>query len=316
MVLQTESLAIGYRHPIADNLSLSLKAGELVCLIGPNGTGKTTLMRTLAGLQQALNGNITLAEKPLSQFKPRALAQTLSLVLTDRIHMGMLTGYELVALGRHPHTDWTGQLTEHDHQIVRWAVELLSAKELAPRKLTELSDGERQKLLIARALAQQPKLMLLDEPTAFLDLPRRVEVIQHLRDIAHSTGCSILLSTHDLDLALRSADRLWLMSNGQILAGAPEDLVLNGAFEQTFGGLPFDRRTGQFIIPQTNQRRITVIGVDAESEKVLWTKRALQRIGYEIDDAATNVVRVGGDWEFGGSHYQNLYHLLQAISFS
>ncbi|MBI1294069.1 ATP-binding cassette domain-containing protein [bacterium] len=305
-VLQTENLAIGYRHTgradlvISRNLDLRLRRGELVCLLGPNGAGKSTLMRTLAGLQPALAGTILLDGDPPADLTAREMARRLSIVLTERVDVGNLSAQELVALGRHPYTDWWGNLTVHDEEVVRWAVRVVGAGALAERPIQELSDGERQKVMIARALAQEPLLILLDEPTAFLDLPRRVEVMGLLRNLARHTGRAILLSTHDLDLALRSADRLWLMAaDGGMVTGAPEDLVLSGAFERAFAseGVTFDPYTGSFHIVRDTSG---VVLLQADGMQALWATRALEREGYCVvrqtdDKTPTPVATVTAD---------------------
>lgn len=291
-VLQTHDLSIGYRTPrqpdivVAEHLTLSLRAGELVALLGPNGAGKSTLMRTIAGMQQPLAGGVTLSGDGISNLSPRELASRLSVVLTDRPNLGLLNGYALVALGRHPHTDWTGRLTRHDEAVIRWAVDAVDAHDLAERPVMELSDGQRQKFMIARALAQESELILLDEPTAYLDLPRRAEIMGLLRNLAADTGRAILLSTHDLDLALRSADALWLMSDGWIRVGTPEDLVLNGSFEDAFrsAGVTFDRETGAFDVRRKRQFA-PVVALGGGGVPVIWTRRALRRAGFNIVDA-------------------------------
>ncbi|MEM9953088.1 MAG: ABC transporter ATP-binding protein [Chloroflexota bacterium] len=299
IILEIHNLAIGYpKHTVATNIKQSLIAGELVCLIGPNGAGKTTLMRTLAGMLSPLAGQVSLLGDDIRKIDARTLAQRLSIVLTDRVDVGLLTGYALVAIGRHPYTDWTGSLSHDDEAMVRWAVSAVGADDLAPRPLAELSDGERQKLMIARALAQDPALMILDEPTAFLDLPRRVEVMQLLRKLARETDRAILLSTHDLDLALRHADRIWLMPKGQALTvGAPEDLVLSGAFEKAFRseGVQFDPRTGSFRSVEQAQKEIAVVG---DGVARIWTERALERAGFVITPDTDTVVYITEDgWQ-------------------
>lgn len=319
-VLQTQQLTIGYpKHTVSQNIDVQLFAGEFVCLIGPNGAGKTTLMRTLAGMLSPLAGQVQLLGDDVRKLDSRVLAQRLSVVLTDRIDVGLLSGYALVALGRHPYTDWTGQLSPQDESVVRWAVDAVSASEIAARPVNELSDGERQKLMIARALAQQPAVMILDEPTAYLDLPRRVEILQLLRKIARETERAILLSTHDLDLALRNADRIWLMpKNDSLTVGAPEDLVLNGAFEGAFQseGVQFDKRTGSFTATIDTQKMIALQG---DGVRHIWTQRALERIGYKIAETADLRVIVNQDsWVLGDgdsqSHYDDLYRLVVALS--
>lgn len=288
-VLQICGLTAGYpgtsRRDAVDvvrNVSETLRAGELICLVGPNGAGKSTLLRTLAGMQPALAGTVSLLGENIRAMRADDRARKLSLVLTSRIDAGYLTGYALVALGRSPYTGWMGQLNETDHAIVREAIALVGAQSLSQRVFSTLSDGERQKLLIARALAQQPRLMILDEPTAFLDQPRRVECMGLLRDLAHRTRCAVLLSTHDLDLALRYADRIWLLPyGGGLRAGVPEDLVLNGAFETAFEnmGVQFDLHTGTFQKAQRPVRQIVLMGAGTG---YFWTKRALERQGYHV----------------------------------
>lgn len=286
-VLYTQTLRIGYQRlryadlVVADKLNLSLCAGELVCLLGPNGAGKSTLMRTLTGMQKPLAGRVILGDDALSKLSPRELAKRMSIVLTERPDLGLLNGYALVALGRHPHTSWLGQLSRYDEAMIHWAIDAVGASDLAEYPVMQLSDGQRQKIMIARALAQETDVIMLDEPTAFLDLPRRVEIMQLLRHLAAETGRAILLSTHDLQLALQSADKLWLMSNGAIQLGTPEDLVLNGAFEAAFHseGVQFDKATGAFKMAQPMRQ---VVAVRGEGIPHTWTRHALQRAGFEL----------------------------------
>lgn len=291
--LSTQDLSIGYTAPrkapkvIVESINVTLKPGELVCLIGPNGAGKSTLMRTLAGMQAPLSGTITLMGDDLGHLKPADLAKRLSIVLTERVDVGILSAYALVALGRYPYTGWMGDLTPQDEAVVRWAIESVGAVDLAGRNVQELSDGERQKIMIARALAQQPALMLLDEPTAYLDLPRRAEILAMLRRLARETGRAVLLSTHDLDLALRTADRIWLLPKGGPLhSGAPEDLVLSGAFEAAFQGegVTFDAYTGSFRGSTPAAGTIDLIG---DGLPALWTIRALEREGFCVQRGGT-----------------------------
>jgi iron complex transport system ATP-binding protein len=288
-ILSTQELTIGYaprrrtRKVVAEKLSLALIPGEVVCLIGPNGAGKSTLLRTLIGLQPPLAGQVFIHEQDLVTLSPLELARNISVVLTERINVGMLSAFALVSLGRYPYTDWIGNLSPEDHEMVTWALRSVGAEELAWQNVSELSDGERQKVMVARALAQQPHVMILDEPTAFLDLPRRVEMMSLLRQLSRDTGTAILLSTHDLELALRTADRLWLLrSGGQIQVGAPEDLVLSGALEQAFkhNGVEFDQQHGAFIITRPRSEHVTLQG---EGVHALWTQKALEREGFLVN---------------------------------
>ncbi|MEH2396210.1 ABC transporter ATP-binding protein [Nostoc sp.] len=288
-ILTTHNLTIGYKTSrktvrcVASDISVSLLTGELVCLLGPNGAGKSTLLRSLAGMQPPIVGQVRLLGENIYHLKPQELAKRLSLVLTEKVDVGMLSAYTLVSLGRYPYTDWWGNLTPQDEAIVHWAIKSVGAVHLAQRQVSELSDGERQKIMIARALAQSPIVMLLDEPTAFLDLPRRVEIMQLLRQLARETNQAILLSTHDLDLALRIADKVWLLStNGLLHVGAPEDLVLNGAFADTFRseGVEFDIASGEFHLHIPHKGEINVIGEGIAS---VWTIRALKRAGFQVN---------------------------------
>ena len=295
-VLTTHDLTIGYRkRVVAENLSLELRAGELVCLLGPNGAGKSTLLRTLAGMQPPLSGRALLQGEEVSKLSAREIAKRLSIVLTERVDAGTITARELVALGRYPYTDWMSRQSDVDRRAVERAIRAVGASELADRHVHELSDGERQKIMIARALAQEPVVMMLDEPTAFLDLPRRVEIVYLLRSLARETRRAILLSTHDLDLALRCADQVWLMTQeGKMHIGAPEDLVLSGAFGRAFAsmGAHFDSETGTFA---TTTPSIGTVYLKGEGTTALWTIRALEREGFHLDPMSDAIIEVDGE---------------------
>ena len=307
-ILQARGLCIGYaprRRPrleVAADLEVELFEGELVCLLGPNGAGKSTLVRTLAGLQKPLSGEVLLHGSDLHALTEGERAQLLGLVLTERVDAGNLSAYALAGLGRYPYTGWDGGLSPGDEEVVRWAIDAVGAGDLASRSVGELSDGERQKVMIARALAQEPAVLLLDEPTAFLDLPRRVEILQLLRRVAGAGDRAVLLSTHDLDLALRCADRLWLLPpGGPLQTGAPEDLVLSGAFQRTFAGVEFNPSTGSFQLEQEPEAEV---GLEGEGLDALWTERALERAGFRVDSSGNAEVRVEIVHQDGGTAWR------------
>jgi iron complex transport system ATP-binding protein len=286
-VLTCKNLTIGYRNQkstikeVSKDLNLTLNRRELVCLIGPNGSGKSTLIRTLTGIQPSLHGNVLLQGKRIDEFSSAERAKTLSVVLTTPVQTGYMTAFDIVALGRFPYTNWAGRLTQSDRHIVSTALTSVGAATLSNRFIHEMSDGERQKVMIARALAQEPELMVLDEPTAFLDLPHKIETMRILRQVAQKTGKSILLSTHDLNLAIRCADQLWIMNKtGTMIAGTPEDLVLSGIFGSAFeiDGVHFDPHRGEFSIPVEKRGTFQIEG--SESVQRIWTLYALERIGY------------------------------------
>ena len=212
-------LAIGYKQQVvAQHLSACLQGGRLTALIGPNGMGKSTLLRTLAGMQPALAGTVTLSdgttERRLDSLSKHEVSRWIGVVLTDRVDVANTTVAEVVATGRMPYTGFFGHLDNKDRQVVDEAMHLTGISALAHRQVTTLSDGERQKIMIAKALAQQTPVVLLDEPTAFLDYPSKVETLRLLHRLAHETGKIIVLSTHDLNLAMHIADRLLTIADG------------------------------------------------------------------------------------------------------
>ncbi|MGB2924698.1 MAG: ABC transporter ATP-binding protein [Limnothrix sp.] len=289
-LLVTENLTVGYgRRSLFSELSVALRSGIFVCLIGANGTGKSTLLRTLAGLAKPLAGKVRLGGEDLYGLSPQQRAKRLSLVLTERVELDWMSVTELVALGRYPYTSWQGRLSQADWGIVQAAIATVGLEPLQEKSITQISDGERQKAMIARALAQQTNLMLLDEPTAYLDLPRRVETMQLLRTLAHTQNRTILMSTHDLDLALRSADQLWLITSaGNLVVGTPEELVLQGYLGETFSSdaFQFDTESGQFQLKYERRSPIICEGVGLTA---LWTKRALTRLGFAPVETGTDL---------------------------
>lgn len=241
-LLSGTSLSIGYEgHEVASKLEIQLKAGAFICLLGPNGAGKSTLMRTMAGMQPPLAGRITLQGQSYQNIAPRERAKQVSVVLTEAMPTSMMDARSLVALGRHPYSGWLGGLSKEDNARIDSAIQAVGAEDLADRQISELSDGERQKVSIARALAQEAKVMLLDEPTAYLDLPRRVELMIILRELAHKEAMALLLSTHDLELALNYADQIWLLGeDGALHQGQATELIEAGCFPKAFGDSKVD----------------------------------------------------------------------------
>jgi iron complex transport system ATP-binding protein len=305
--LAARQLTIGHRAhghvtTVCADITVSLRRGELVCLLGPNGAGKSTLMATLSGDLPPLAGGVALEGRALNSFSVRERAQRLAIVTTERMNAPGLTGDALVSLGRHPHTGWFGALTAADRTRIDEAFALAGAAPLRNRLVEELSDGERQRLMLARALAQADDILILDELTAFLDLPRRVEAMRTLRRLARDAGRAVLLSTHDLDLALRSADAIWLLPRGGPLAvGIPETLVLEGAFASTFRaeGVEFDLNDGNFHVVDAAGRTARVTGTEPQRR---WVERALVRHGWGVAaDAPVSVaVNAALQWEARG----------------
>lgn len=249
--LTLENIAVGYPSKrVAQGISTSLERGELTCLLGANGAGKSTLLKTLAAFQPPLEGNILLDGKILKEYTAAAVSRLVGVVLTEQHALRNLTVQEVVSLGRTPYTGFFGRLAAHDKEVVEQAMERVGMVTFAARTMTTLSDGERQKVMIAKALAQETPIILLDEPTAFLDFQAKVEMLAMLRTLARTAGKAVLLSTHDLELALQMADRLWLMAGGCLKVGTVEEMTASGDLSRFIDrkGLCFDAKSKRIII--------------------------------------------------------------------
>lgn len=239
------NLSLGYtkakvKKEVLRGLDFELFSGEMTCLLGPNGVGKSTLVKAILGQLKPFDGKILLNEKQILSYTNAELAKELSVVLTEPFLPGNMTVGQLVAMGRIPHTGWTGKLADIDRQVIQNALSATKIEYLGNERLSEISDGQRQKALIARALAQDGKVMVLDEPTAHLDLVNRYEVMYLLREISKNQGKAILVVTHDLEIALETADRFWLLNcDAPLVSGLPEDLVISGKINQLLPGKNF-----------------------------------------------------------------------------
>ncbi|MEU7900965.1 ATP-binding cassette domain-containing protein [Nonomuraea sp. NPDC049152] len=280
MTLRLHRLCAGYPgRRVLEDLYTSAEPGELTVLIGQNGTGKSTLLRTMASLQPGLAGEVLIGEVTVGSVPAADLARRLATVLTERDLPALFSAREVAGLGRHPHTGFTGRLGPADREIVAWALDAVRAGHLADRQVSELSDGERQRVLIARALAQQPSVILLDEPTAFLDVTSRVALMGLLRKLARERELVIVVSTHDLELALRVADRVWLLGpDGVLHTGTPEELTARGLIGECFDDdeLAFDPAAGVFALRPASARRARL-----PDDPLL--ERALAREGWRAD---------------------------------
>lgn len=254
-ILETLNLTIGYKSKkgtvvIAENLNLNLNSGKLISLIGANGIGKSTLLRTITGIQPPLAGNVFLNNRDINSYKSLDLAQNLSLVLTEKLPPSNLSVFELVALGRQPYTNWIDTLTQMDIDKIQQALELTQIEHLAQKKHYEISDGQLQKVLIARALAQDTPLIILDEPTTHLDLLHKVSLFKLLKKLTEETQKCILFSTHDIDLAIQLSDEMIIMTPELIVQDEPCNLISNGSFATLFKDehITFDAEKGKFVI--------------------------------------------------------------------
>lgn len=282
--IDIQHLSIGYSSKkniitVAESITSSIFSGELTCLLGANGIGKSTLLRTLSAFQPKLSGSIYIRGKEIKEYSEKEFATLASVVLTEKFDIKNMSTRELIGLGRSPYTGFWGKLNKEDREIVDKAIAMVKIENLAHRMVHTLSDGERQKVMIAKALAQETPIILLDEPTAFLDFPSKVEIMQLLHQLSRKTNKTIFLSTHDLELALQIADKIWLMDKQSgIKTGTPEDLSLDGSLSSFFArkGIIFDQDTGLFRIENESDRQIKLLG---HGQKYTMVRKALQRNG-------------------------------------
>lgn len=330
-ILTIDKLSIGYQNTkkedltLFDNINLSGREGELIALVGKNGIGKSTLLRNIAGLQNALQGEILFSNQKIQTIKRNEFARLVSFVSTEIVNVSNLKVFDLVALGRFPHTNWLGKLKEEDVLQSLKALEMVGMKSFINKNVNEISDGERQRVMIARTLAQDTKIIVLDEPTAFLDLPNKYEIVHLLNHLSKNENKTILFSTHDLNIAIQEADKIWLMLDNEIIEGAPEDLILSDTLNKIFeqSNLNFDKLKGDFRIKRKHAKKI---GLTGEGLPYNWTRKALERLNYTIDKGNTSIdyVEVNQNhnelnWKFKNENdtfvFESIYELSLYLKF-
>ncbi|MDP2041749.1 ABC transporter ATP-binding protein [Algoriphagus sp.] len=317
IALEGKGLSLGYFHQkakkeILQDLSFQLFSGELTCLLGPNGVGKSTLIKAILGQIKPWQGEILLENQVLQKFGTEELAKRISVVLTDPVFPGNMTVGQLVALGRTPHTGWSGKLSEQDRGIVEKALSDTKIGYLRDERLSEISDGQRQKAMIARALAQNGQLMILDEPTAHLDLVNRFEIMQVLREIASQKGKAVLVVTHDLDIAVETADRFWLLNCGTpLISGKPEDLIISGEINQLLPGEKFkfsvERGKLEFEI------RDSGFEITGPTELVFWVEKALRKAGLNTFKGTLTIQRSPFSIRLGEAQFDTIEALIHFL---
>lgn len=254
VVLQTENLSIGYQQQrkvncIAKGIDLSLRKGKLIAIVGANGIGKSTLLRTITGIQKPLDGTVLLNQQHLHEFDSLTLAKEMSLVLTEKLPPSNLTVYELIALGRQPYTNWMGTLSIDDKAKIEEAIVLTHTQAVIDKRHYEISDGQLQIVMIARAIAQDTPLIVLDEPTTHLDLQHKVSLFKLLKKLTQETQKCILFSTHDIDMAIQLSDEMIVMNEGKCIQDSPSNLISKDVFGSLFEdkNISFDAQKGKFI---------------------------------------------------------------------
>jgi iron complex transport system ATP-binding protein len=323
-ILSFYDLIIGYSagrslKVLLPPLCASACKGELIAVIGKNGIGKSTLLKTLTGLHPAIGGKITVCGKDLAGYSRNESARKIGYTSTEIVKVHNMTVYDLVALGRFPHTNWMGKLNKDDQEAVNEAIEKTGMSDFRNNYIMQLSDGERQRAMIARVLAQNTDILIMDEPTAFLDISSKFEIIHLLHELTSTSGRTIIFSTHDLQTAITRADKIWMILENSLQEGAPEDLVLDGTFNRLFGNsyIKFNNADGSFIINAEQKGTVTVRG---EGIRKHWTENAMIRSGFTLSsDGSEPVITVkSSSWtlETGKNTFEfnTIYELARTIT--
>ena len=287
-----KNLLVGYNK--SENkfpkISSHVNHSELIILLGRNGVGKSTLLRTIAGLQSPVSGELTVMGHSIDSYSQKEKASLISFVSTERLSVTNLSVYNLVSLGRYSYTNWLGTLSNEDETYVVKSMQMAGIYHLAEKNVNEISDGEMQRVMIARTLAQKTPIIILDEPTSFLDLPNKFEILLLLRNLAWSEGKTIILSTHDLEIAMRLADNMWIMTKEGLKQGAPEDFALHNNLQDIFEdtNISYDYNKGIIDMGTNYCSRINLQCNDSKIN--FWLTKALNRLNYSIDPDSNKII--------------------------
>lgn len=306
-ILKTENLFAGYgKKVVVENVNISSIKGQVVCFLGPNGAGKTTILRTLSGLLDPVKGEVYIKEEKISNINKKDLSKQLAVVLTKKFEDGLMTCYEVVSMGRYPHTGFFGRLSQEDNEKVFEALKTVNAENLAERYFDELSDGEKQKILVARALVQEPEVIILDEPTTHLDIRHRLELVDILKKLSKEKGIAVILSLHEIDIAIKSCDKVILVKDNKVLAyGVPEDVVNENIIKKLYGiqDASFNNLLGSIELSNKLKPQVFVIGGSGYGAPIY---RALTKQGIGV---ATGIIHENDiDYEIArtiGIHIQS-----------
>lgn len=303
-IVSLSELSLGYRpgEDLLTSVSVSIQSGEMIALVGRNGAGKSTLLRTIARIQSPAGGKIRIMGKPAEEYSLRQLSRTISFVDTGRRSTENLSVFEMVSLGRHPYTNWWGGVGKEDREKIMESLRFVGMGSFVDKKVEQLSDGERQRVRIAMALAQDTQLILLDEPAAHLDIPHSIEISEVLFRLKEANR-SVLYSTHDLDSAFEYADKLWLIHDGKLFSGAPEDLGIINIYQHLFEdeNVDFDLKNLRFQRRKTPGKPVYLHPCE-DPVVFAWTCQAINRSGFELSgeiDKRTPEIRIGkesGRW--------------------
>lgn len=315
-LLKIEALAVGYEEStVLEDISLTVYAGDMICLMGANGSGKSTLLRTICGLNKKKSGNVFIENKEIEMLQNSELSKLISIVLTERSNINGLSVEDIVRLGRFPYTNVWGKLQEHDRQIINQSIELLNLEDIRTSLAEELSDGQLQKVFIARALVQDTPIIILDEPTSYLDVSSKLELMSVLERISTEKNKALIFSSHDWDLVLEMCSKVWLIENKSLISsGAPEELLLSGKIQKIFKHESFylNNSNGRFCELREMKKSLNFICEDAIVRE--WTIHALNKIGYEVTELSELKLHYKNkNFEFEGTGYNKLSDLLDYL---
>jgi iron complex transport system ATP-binding protein len=325
-ILSINSLEIGYssgntNKVLLPPLTACAKTGELIAVIGRNGIGKSTLLRTLTGLQKPLGGNICYEGRNIGEYTRMELALKVGYISTEIVRVSNMSVYDLVALGRFPYTNWFGKIGTADHERILDAISKTAMDSFCAKFVSELSDGERQKAMIARILAQDTGIMVMDEPTAFLDISAKYEILHLLHNLSEESNKTIIFSTHDLQMAISQSDKIWLILDDKLIEGAPEDLMISGAFDNLFSStnVSFNTEDGTFSFRSETLGSVYIEGNDMSR---YWTEKAVNRAGFTIAKEKTETYITlpsenGRLWllkkQLKTEEYRSIYDLIKSL---
>jgi iron complex transport system ATP-binding protein len=326
-ILSLVSLKIGYSSGNRENLLLPplnahASGAELIAVIGRNGIGKSTLLRTLTGLQPSLGGEVFYSGKNIRNYTRIDLARKVGYISTEQVKVSNMSVYDLVALGRFPHTNWTGKIDALNHEAIIESLVKTGMQGLRDRYIYELSDGERQRAMIARILAQDTDIMIMDEPTAFLDIGSKYEILHLMHQLSGENGKTIIFSTHDLQMAITRSDKIWLILDDDLIEGAPEDLLIKGSFDHLFDKSPVRFNAGQGTFAFKSEEKGTIF-LQGKGKLRHWTEMAVNRAGYSVSEVPTSQYIIVPDrnnrnwilkYKDSEKKFDSLYELVRSLT--
>ena len=314
--LEIKNITIGHEKPLISEINLTAQKGELIAVVGLNGAGKSTLLKSIARILSIKNGQIIIDNKEIENYSKTKLSKLVGFSSVQNITASNLTVFDLVSLGRIPHTSLMGNLSKTDKSAINQAIVSTGLSHLANKSITKISDGEKQRAFITRLIAQQTELLIFDEPTAFLDVGGKHKIISLFKQIVKKLHKSIIFSTHDLKIAIKNADKIWLFLGKKIIEGAPEDLIINNTFNQLFSDsdISFDNFTADFNVNTKQVGKIAIQDFLPNNIRHNWTKNALNKIGYKIDNNNITKIKINNsNWEINNKKFNTLYNLLKYI---